>query len=126
MRKTVTLQLSPAEAYDREILEKLVIDTLKSRGNRTKVFIRPVKRSIDGRGKSVRVNVTVDIFVDEEPPPLLTQNISYKNVADQRAIIIVGAGPAGLFAALRAIELGFKPIILERGKEVRQIGRAHV
>ncbi|HLU88627.1 MAG TPA: NAD(P)/FAD-dependent oxidoreductase, partial [Cyclobacteriaceae bacterium] len=119
MRKTVTLQLSPAEAYDREILEKLVIDTLKFTGNRTEVFIRPVKRSIDARGKSVRVNVTVDIFVDEEPPPLLTQNISYKNVADQRAIIIVGAGPAGLFAALRAIELGFKPIILERGKEVR-------
>jgi uncharacterized FAD-dependent dehydrogenase len=65
------------------------------------------------------VNVAVEIFIDEKPTPFIPERKIYKNVSKAEAIVIVGAGPAGLFAALRAIELGIKPVVLERGKDVK-------
>jgi uncharacterized protein len=82
--------------------------------------IKILKRSIDARSRNVRVHLKLKVFINEPPhedEPIL---ISYPNIANKKPIIIIGAGPAGLFAALRAIELGFKPIILERGKDVRE------
>lgn len=77
------------------------------------------KRSIDARQKAVKINLQVDVYVAEEFEKNDLKLPDYKNVADKEEVYIIGAGPAGLFAALRSIELGKKPIILERGKDVR-------
>ncbi|MCQ2336829.1 MAG: FAD-binding protein [Paludibacteraceae bacterium] len=80
--------------------------------------VRILKRSIDARQRTVFVNLKVRAFVNEQPtaPELVKTN--YHNVSDRPQVIVVGAGPGGLFAALRLIELDFRPIVLERGKNV--------
>ena len=81
--------------------------------------VKILKRSIDARGRKVVYRMQVRVFVDE---PFQTEHytVQYANVKDAKPVIIVGAGPAGLFAALQCIELGFKPIVIERGKDVKQ------
>jgi uncharacterized FAD-dependent dehydrogenase len=81
--------------------------------------IKILKRSIDARGRKVVYRMQVQVFVDE---PFKTEHytISYPDIKDAKPVIIVGAGPAGLFAALQCMELGFKPIVIERGKDVKQ------
>lgn len=83
--------------------------------------VRVLKRSIDARQRNVMVNLKVRVYIDEEPDnkPLVAP-IKYNNVSDKPQAIVVGAGPGGLFAALRLIELGVKPIVLERGKDVHE------
>jgi hypothetical protein len=79
-----------------------------------------LKRSIDARQKTVRINLKVVIYLKGEPfQETKFQIPDYKNVANAQEVIVVGAGPAGLFAALQLIELGLRPIIIERGKEIR-------
>jgi uncharacterized protein len=119
MKKTLTLQLSPEEAYDPELFKQIV---LRKAGLSTELrdsFARQTRRSIDARGRKVIVNVEAELFLNEKPGSLLDHFPEYQNVQSAEAIIIVGAGPAGLFAALRAIEFGVKPVIIERGKDVR-------
>ena len=83
--------------------------------------IRILKRSIDARQRNVVVNVKVRVYIDEPmTDDYLVPPIDYKPVDGRRQAVVVGMGPAGLFAALRLIELGVKPIVLERGKEVTQ------
>lgn len=87
----------------------------------------PIKRSIDSRGPEPVYRIVVRAFVNEEPP-VIDSTIEYKPVTRKKKVIIVGSGPAGLFAALHLIELGVKPIIVERGKDVqarRRDLRAH-
>lgn len=82
--------------------------------------IKILKRSIDARQKIVKVNLKVAVYKNDEK--ILNQKFDfpeYKNVENAAEIIIIGAGPAGLFAALKLIELGLKPIVIERGKDVR-------
>jgi uncharacterized protein len=81
--------------------------------------IKILKRSIDARGRKVVYRMQVQVFIDEVYTPE-SFTIKYPDVKTAKAVIIAGAGPAGLFAALRCIELGLKPIILERGKDVKQ------
>ena len=79
-----------------------------------------LKRSIDARQKAVKFNIKAAVyFKGELYVPQKTELPHYKNVANAQEVIIVGAGPAGLFAALQLIELGIKPIVIERGKDVR-------
>lgn len=82
---------------------------------------RIIKRSIDARQRNVMVNLKVRIYIDEEPDnkPLI-EPVLYKDVSQKPSAIVIGAGPGGLFAALRLIELGVKPIVLERGKDVQE------
>jgi uncharacterized protein len=119
MKKELQLQLSPQEAYDEKVFRETVLKRAGISAEQPYAYARQVKRSIDARGRQVRVNVTAEVFVNEAPTPLLTTPKAYQNVSNAEPIIIVGAGPAGLFAALRAIELGVKPILIERGKDVR-------
>ncbi|NDV64087.1 NAD(P)/FAD-dependent oxidoreductase [Bacteroides sp. 224] len=80
--------------------------------------IRILKRSIDARQRTIYVNIKVRVYLNEMPKDDEYQRVDYKNVEGKPQAIIVGAGPAGLFAALRLIELGIRPIIVERGKNV--------
>ena len=93
---------------------------------------RILKRSIDARQRTIFVNLNVRVYLNEMPKDNEYQPTIYKNVEGKPQVIVVGAGPGGLFAALRLIELGFRPIIVERGKNVRdrkkdlaQISREH-
>jgi len=118
MKKELQLVLSPEEAYDETLLHKIAAEK-SGFSEQNELNIRATKRSIDARSKKVKINVTVEVYSGQTPEPLINSGKNYPNVKHSHPLIIVGAGPAGLFAALRAIELGIKPIILERGKDVR-------
>ena len=82
--------------------------------------IRILKRSIDARQRTIFVNLTVRAYINEQPEELAYTPVQYQDVSDKPQVIVVGAGPGGLFAALRLIELGLRPIVIERGKDVHQ------
>jgi uncharacterized FAD-dependent dehydrogenase len=77
-----------------------------------------VRRSVDARKENIRINLKLDIYIDEKAPDVNREFFSYEDVSKAEPVIIVGAGPAGLFSALRLIELGVKPVVIERGKSV--------
>ncbi len=119
MIKELQLRLPPEQAAEEQkmvahIARELAID------RRSITAIRVLRRSIDARQRMICVNMTVRVYINEEPDTALFTPIAYRDVSSAQRIIIVGAGPAGLFAALRAIELGMKPIVLERGKDVHE------
>ena len=118
MHKNLSLVLEPEIAFD-EVNFRNYLHKLLHIPDDVDAFIRPLKRSIDARGRQVKVNMEAEVFVDEKPSPLISFQKNYKNISQKNQAIIVGAGPAGMFAALRLIELGVKPILLERGKDVR-------
>ena len=85
---------------------------------RTIYGVRILKRSIDARQRQIYVNLKVRVYINEQPHDDEYQRTEYPNVEGRSQVIVVGAGPGGLFAALRLIELGLRPIVLERGKNV--------
>lgn len=117
MQKEIELAIPPDFIHDESYIAELGAQKLKVEKKRIKgIHIR--KRSIDARSKQAVYRVRVVFFIDEEPAlDIFVSNL--KSVKDAKPIIIIGAGPAGLFAAYRCIELGFKPIVLERGKSVQ-------
>jgi len=119
MKKELNIAVSPAQASDQSKLKIVVAENLKVESERIQsIVIR--RRSIDARNSNIRINLGLDVFVDE-PMPLLTKpSFSYPDVSKCPPVLIIGAGPAGLFAALHLIELGFKPVIFERGKTVSE------
>lgn len=118
MPKNLQIQLSPELASNETAIQKAVARKLNISPNRLQ-HVQIVKRSIDARKKAIKINLAVNAYIDEVFEARQIQLPDYKNVSNESPIIIVGAGPAGLFAALRCIELGFKPIVLERGKDVQ-------
>ena len=112
------LRILPGIAADEQQLKKYLADE-KGLDLRKINAIRILKRSIDARQRTVFVNLTVRVFVNEMPTEDEFAKTVYKNVEGKPQVIVVGAGPGGLFAALRLIELGLRPIIVERGKNVR-------
>lgn len=112
----LSLRILPQQAYN----EQSIIAYLRQEKGINAQAVRVVKRSIDARQRMIFVNLTVRAYINEEPPLLNFEPYIYKDASDKPAVIVVGAGPGGLFAALRLIELGFKPIIVERGKDVRE------
>lgn len=111
-------QLPPKIAFDEENFKNFIHQKFKISTSENP-SIRVEKRSIDARKKNVKVNVKANIYLQEEVPALISYQKDFPNVSNAQPVIIVGAGPAGMFGALRLIELGLKPIILERGKDVR-------
>ena len=117
--KTLSLRLYPSvAAQDAELRKYIARELGVNPKSVTAVKVR--KRSIDARQRTIYVNLTVDVYVNEEPPTLDFAPINYPNVEGGAPVIVVGAGPGGLFAALRLIELGKRPIVLERGKDVHE------
>ena len=87
---------------------------------RTVTAVRILRRSIDARQRTIFVNLKVRVYINEQPQQDEYQHTDYPDVSDRPQVIVVGAGPGGLFAALRLIELGLRPIVLERGKDVHE------
>ena len=116
MAKTITLQLSPKLSADVEAYTSLAARQMGIKRDDV-ALVRVLKRSIDARRKPVKVNLTLELFIDQEPQPEPIY-FDYPDVSNSTPVVVVGSGPAGLFAALRLIELGYTPILLERGKEV--------
>ena len=118
MRKELEIKLTPAEAFDQTRWKQIVANLLRIPAGRI-YHLRPIKRSIDARHK-VFYRLKVEVFIGEHLPfnEKITAKV-YPDVRNRKPVIIVGAGPAGLFAALTLIEQGFKPVILERGKDVK-------
>ncbi|MCQ2196529.1 MAG: FAD-binding protein [Bacteroidaceae bacterium] len=92
----------------------------KGMDERTIRAVRVLKKSIDARQRTIFVNLTVRVFVNEDPTEREYTPVHYRDVSDKPSVVVVGAGPGGLFAALRLIELGCRPIVVERGKDVRE------
>jgi len=118
MIKEIEIVCPPGQQEDEGALKNIAASSLNISTQKISA-IKILKRSIDARGRKVVYRMQVQVFMDEVYTPE-TFTVKYPNVKTGKPVIIVGAGPAGLFAALRCIELGLKPIILERGKDVKQ------
>jgi len=116
MTRELSLRILPQEAYNEQ---SIMAYLLQKEGIKTQA-IRILKRSIDARQRTIYVNLTVRIYIDEEPEDSMFTPIEYHDVSDRPEVVVVGAGPGGLFAALRLIELGLRPIVIERGKDVHE------
>jgi uncharacterized FAD-dependent dehydrogenase len=119
MAQELLLQVTPEIAANEILLKEYLGRQIKVTAKEIQQIII-LKRSIDARQKAIKVNLKVLIYLKGEPFEETKINLpDYPNVASKQEVIVVGAGPAGLFAALQLIELGLKPIVIERGKEVR-------
>ncbi len=119
MPQELLLQVPPEIASNEALLKDHLSKQIKVSRNEIE-HVSILKRSIDARQKAIKTNLKVTIYLKGEN--FVEQKIElpeYKNVSNSQEVIIVGAGPAGLFAALQLIELGLKPIVIERGKDVR-------
>ena len=117
MIQEYSLRLSPLDASDMLHIRRYLAAEKGINTQQVK-HIQILRRSIDARQRTVYVNLSLRVFINEEPPTLFFPQIEYQDVSTAPQAIVVGAGPAGLFAALRLIELGLRPIVIERGKDV--------
>ena len=131
MIKEIQVRIVPEEAANEQSLKRVASRETAVPVNRIQA-VRMLKRSIDARQRTIFVNLKLRLFIDEQPTEPEYQSVEYRDVSEAQSVVVVGAGPGGLFAALRLIELGLRPIILERGKDVHerkkdiaQISRAH-
>lgn len=119
MPTNLQLILTPEQAAKKELLEKKAAEKLGVEFKRIN-HIRITRKSIDARTRPVRVNLALEVYLDKQMPMQATIEMPLQDVSNKQRVLVVGAGPAGLFAALKLIELGLKPVLIERGKDVRQ------
>ncbi len=119
MQTNISLRLLPSEAANQELLRKYISEATHSNVSSVTGYTL-LKHSIDARGRQPRIHLSLKVFINEPYQPRELQPFYFKDVnkSDKR-VIIIGTGPAGLFAALQFIERGIKPILLERGKDVQ-------
>ena len=113
------LRVIPEIAGSEQQLKAFIVADKGLRANDI-TAVRILKRSIDARQRTIFVNLTVRVYVNEIPEKLEYVPTIYNNVEGCPQVVVVGAGPGGLFAALRLIELGLRPVVIERGKDVRE------
>ena len=119
MLRQLNLRVQPHVAADEQKLIRTAASELAIDA-RTICGLRIRRRSIDARQRQIYINLSLDLFINEMPPRLDFEPIDYPDVSLAPRVIVVGAGPGGLFAALRLIELGLRPVVLERGKDVHE------
>ena len=119
MTNEYQIRVTPEVAAQEDRLKRWLADE-QGIDERTICGVRILKRSIDARQRQIFVNLKVRIYINEQPHDDEFVRTEYQNVEDRPQVIVVGAGPGGLFAALRLIELGLRPIVLERGKDVHE------
>ena len=112
------LRVLPETAANEQALRRYIARE-KGKDERTLTAIRVLKRSIDARQRTIFVNLKVRVYVNEQPEDDEFDRTAYRKVEGRPQVVVVGAGPGGLFAALRLIEAGYRPVIVERGKNVR-------
>lgn len=113
------IRVQPQIAYNEQNLASY-LSKEKGFDIRTINRVRILRRSIDARQRQVMVNLKVRVYINELPQDDEYQRVEYPDVSDAPQVIVVGAGPGGLFGALHLIELGYRPVIVERGKDVRE------
>lgn len=120
MSNTVQISVSPDVAFEKENLRKF-ISSFSGIPSNDIIGLRILKRSLDARNRNIKYNLNVWFSCEEEEKKTFKKySPAYCNVKDKPEVVIAGAGPAGLFAALRCIELGLKPIVFDRGKEIEE------
>jgi hypothetical protein len=117
MGKQVQINLTPSAAADETTIKKIAA-SLAGIDLAAVSSLRVIKRSVDARKKNIRINLTVEVFSEKDSALPEITPFNPVDVSLKQEVIIVGAGPAGLFAALRLIELGVRPVIIERGRDV--------
>ena len=118
MKETVTITVKPEQEKNTKLIEKLVLSQVKKRGNKNILVF--CKRSVDARHGQVKIHLRYDVYIDEEAPAIQTKLPVWKKADGKHAVVIIGSGPAGLFGALKLLEYGIKPIIIERGPDTTQ------
>jgi len=117
MQKEISLTLTPFEAYKSESIRSKIFQELNVEKS-SDLGYRILKKSIDARNRGIKVNLKLQVFINEPISQFVVPELVLKDVSKSAPVHIAGAGPAGLFAAIRLIEGGLKPVILERGKDV--------
>src|SRR5690606_26849410 len=132
MPRELQIQVAPEVAAQQHLLTEHVAKLMQVSLDEIN-HIAIVKRSIDARQKAVKINLKLAVYWKETYTETTIPLPDYKDVSNSKEVIVVGAGPAGLFAALQLIELGIKPIVIERGKDVQErrrdlkaINREHI
>jgi uncharacterized FAD-dependent dehydrogenase len=120
--------LGPKDASDEKYYKPILAKKIGV--NSSQIFgIKILRKSVDARRRNILINLRFQVACDEDLPQSEDSKFEYSNVEGKNKVIVVGAGPAGLFAALRLIELGYQPIVLERGKSVddrkKDLGELH-
>ncbi|WP_207508920.1 NAD(P)/FAD-dependent oxidoreductase [Telluribacter humicola] len=118
MQRTLQLTLPPHTAMDETLFRQHILSELRLKES-DQPTIRKIRQSIDARSRQVKVNVQAEVYVGLTPPDIIQYRKDYPDVSQSQQAIIVGCGPAGMFSAIRLIEAGIKPVLLERGKDVR-------
>ena len=120
MKQTVTITVKPEQEKDKKLIEKLILAQLKNRGSGNKLEFVFCKRSVDARHGQVKLHLRYDVYIDEEPPAKETALPVWKKADEKHTVVIIGSGPAGLFGALKLLESGIKPVVIERGPDTQQ------
>ena len=118
MKEIVTITVKPEQENNTKLIQKLVEKQLKTQGSRKNFLL--TKRSVDARHGQVKIHLRYEVYIDEEPPCSSNALPEWKKADGKHTVVIIGAGPAGLFGALKLLESGIKPVIIERGPDTQQ------